>query len=82
MVSQNYCGEGIYPRLSAQHSQNPGAATQPIGDKSPHHRSSPSHEIQRSTAGQKHIGQQLIARQSGQVQTLGKRIDAGSRAAD
>ncbi len=78
MVSQNSCGEGIYPRLSAQRSEKLGAAAQPIGDKSPHHRSSPSHEIQRSTAGQKHIGQQLIARQSGQVQTLGKRIDAGA----
>ena len=33
--------------------------------------------IQRSTTGQEHIGQQLIARQARQEQTLGKRLDTG-----
>jgi hypothetical protein len=41
------CGEGIYPRSAAQQSQiqttrcvwkMPGAASHPIGDKSPHHK--------------------------------------------
>jgi len=34
-------------------------------------------KIQRSTTGQEHIGQQLIARQSGQEQALGEGLDAG-----
>jgi hypothetical protein len=39
-------------------------------------------EIQRSTTAQKYVGQQLVARQSGQVQTSGEGIDTGRRAAD
>ncbi|WP_282358118.1 hypothetical protein, partial [Pseudomonas sp. PS01303] len=33
-VAWGLCGEGIYPRLSAQRSQDFGAAAQPSGDKS------------------------------------------------
>jgi hypothetical protein len=37
-VAKGFCGEGIYPRLSAQRSQDFGAAAQPSGDKSPRHK--------------------------------------------
>jgi hypothetical protein len=37
-VAWGLCGEGIYPRLSAQRSQDFGAAAQPSGDKSPRHK--------------------------------------------
>jgi hypothetical protein len=43
----------------------------------PCHRNLRTYESQRLTAGQKYIGQQLVARQSGQVQTPGKGIDTG-----
>jgi hypothetical protein len=36
---------------------------------------SPQQRFQRSTTGQEHIGQQLIARQSRQVQAPGKGVD-------
>ena len=40
---QCLCGEGIYPRWPAQQAESleAGAASHPIGDKSPHHKSSP-----------------------------------------
>ncbi len=59
-----------------------GAASQPNGGEPPRHSKLPRHKNQRSTMGDKDIRQQLIARQTRQVQTPGKGVDAVGCSAD
>ena len=43
---------------------------------------SPQQRLEHSTAGQEYVGQQLIARQSRQIQPPGKGVDAVRRSAE